>query len=137
MGTDLMSSETRRCTLPVGTFVRVSERGSGRRYAAVVVGYDLGCTKYEVGRRFAGWASWRYLNGGSWPFPAEVEEIPTREFRYDSENLDGKEGVVTYTVPSEINVTCEAHASDNALRTRWDFLDGTTWDSLNPTPAGE
>lgn len=70
-----------RTDLPVGTYVRVTEHGLNPRppYIAKVVGTDMGCTKYEVGVRYAVWRSWRFLDGGTWAFPSQVEEISEAE----------------------------------------------------------
>ncbi|MFG3710949.1 hypothetical protein [Micromonospora sp. NPDC047730] len=95
-----MKGDSSRCDLPVGTFVEVTEYGDGQRYIAVIVGYDLGRSKYEVGHRYAGWGEWRWLDGGAWVFPGEVEEIKTKEVSFESENVDEKPGVVTYTIPA-------------------------------------
>lgn len=68
--------------LSVGTVVLVTQRGPGARppYVGKVVGYDLGCSKYEVGAGFGGWGGdWVFLNGGDWAFRSEVEPRPTRE----------------------------------------------------------
>jgi hypothetical protein len=63
--------------LAVGTYVRVTERGVAGRpsYVARIVGYDLGRTKYQLGRRYMGWSEWLFGSGGAWSFPDETEEI--------------------------------------------------------------
>jgi hypothetical protein len=70
-----------RCTLPVGTYVRVTENWEDARspYIGRVVGYDMGRTKYEIGIRYGGWAEWLFADGGSWAFPSWVEEINEAE----------------------------------------------------------
>ncbi len=67
--------------LPIGTYVHVTEKHGERteQYYAVVVGYDMGKTKYEVGKRYAGWGAWRFTSGGSWVFPREVTEVTETE----------------------------------------------------------
>ncbi len=65
--------------LPVGAYVRVTERrgSSPRAYIARVVRYAGG--KYELGSRFAGWDRWLFADGGSWAFVSEVTEISEAE----------------------------------------------------------
>lgn len=60
-----------RDLLSVGSYVLVSERGQLARkpYFARVRGYDLHRTKYEIGRRYAGWGLWLFAKGGEWAFP--------------------------------------------------------------------
>ncbi len=66
--------------LPVGTYVRVRDHGpSPRAYIGRVVGYDLFHSKYHIGARYGGWGEWLFLDGGSWAFPGEVEEITEAE----------------------------------------------------------
>lgn len=69
-----------RCTLPVDTYVRATQSWREEpSYVARIVGYDMGRTKYQLGRRFPGWGEWLFLDGGSWAFPGEVEEITEEE----------------------------------------------------------
>ncbi len=68
--------------LPVGTYVKVTEHGTGRTYIAKVVGYDIGHTKYQLGARYGGWGEWLFLDGGSWAFPRDVAEISEAEALY-------------------------------------------------------
>lgn len=61
--------------LPVGTVVRVTEARHGfgtviSEYVAQVVGYDIGRTKYHLGKRYMGWSEYHFLDGGSWGVPA-------------------------------------------------------------------
>lgn len=80
--------------LPVGTYVLVKDPGcrntaySGYEvewliepceYYAVVVGYDMFRSKYEVGIRFGGWGEWLFGKGGYWPFPQWVTEVTEAE----------------------------------------------------------
>lgn len=64
--------------LPVGTYVRVTDH-EHPTVIGKVVGYDIGHSKYEIGVRYAGWGEWLFLNGGTWAFPREVEEIDADE----------------------------------------------------------
>lgn len=64
-------------------------------------------------------------------------EVTTREISYeDQEAADGRTGTVTYTVPADLEVDNEARVADAALRSRWMFDDGSTWDSLADSPGG-
>lgn len=77
--------------LPVGTYVLVKQPEftgtdgrvicAAREYYAVVVGYDMWRSKYEVGSRYAGWGRWLFSDGGSWPFPGWVTEVTEEEAR--------------------------------------------------------
>jgi hypothetical protein len=63
--------------LPVGTLVEVAERLHPPRphLIGVVRGHDDAGTKYEIGRRYLVWSTWRYLNGGTWAAPKDVTEL--------------------------------------------------------------
>lgn len=78
--------------LPVGTIVRVTERGPGaRQYVGRIVGYDMWRSKYEIGQRYGGWGEWLYSDGGSWAFASWVEAIdPCDPIRTEGEG--GEEG---------------------------------------------
>lgn len=75
--------------LPVGTYVLVRDPGlkteSGTRLMepcecyAVIRGYDMGRTKYQVGKRFPGWGEWLFTQGGSWTFPSWCTEVTEEE----------------------------------------------------------
>jgi hypothetical protein len=68
--------------LPVGAYVRVTEPSaalSEGSYIAKVVGYDIGGTKYQVGRRYAGMRGWLFDAGGDWTFPSWCEQITEAE----------------------------------------------------------
>lgn len=67
--------------LPIGTYIRVVEPGEYARppYVGVIVGYDMGRTKYELGLRYGGWGEWLFLKGGSWTFPSWTTEITEAE----------------------------------------------------------
>lgn len=76
--------------LPVGTYVLVRDPGcrssetgeqimEPREYYAIVRGYDMGRTKYEVGRRFMGWSEWHFADGGHWSFPDWCTEVTEDE----------------------------------------------------------
>ncbi len=67
--------------LPVGAYVRVTDLGEDARpsYVAIVRGYDMGHTKYEVGRRFGGWGRWLFGAGNDWTFPSWCVEITEAE----------------------------------------------------------
>lgn len=76
--------------LPVGTYVRVDDPGcwdtaqrrmvlAPRTYIAVIVGYDVFHSKYQVGARFSGWDRWLFLDGGDWTFPGWCTEITAEE----------------------------------------------------------
>jgi hypothetical protein len=77
--------------LPVGTYVLVRDPGcftetgvqiiDPTEYYAVIVGYDMGRTKYEVGRRYGGWGEWLFLKGGAWPFPSWCTAVTEEEAR--------------------------------------------------------
>lgn len=64
--------------LPVGAYVRVTEPDR-LPYVAKVVGYDMGRTKYEVGRRYGGWGEWLFCDGGTWVFPGHAKQISEQE----------------------------------------------------------
>jgi hypothetical protein len=61
------------------TIVRVTERGPGARasFIARIVGTDMFATKYELGVRYCGWGEYRFLDGGTWASPDEVEPLAT------------------------------------------------------------
>lgn len=75
--------------LPVGTYVLVRDPGLksewGQRlmepgeYYAVIRDYDMGRTKYEVGRRFGGWDQWLFGAGNHWTFPSWCTEVTEEE----------------------------------------------------------
>lgn len=75
--------------LPVGTYVLVHDLGlktemgqqlqEPHEYYAVIRGYDMGRTKYEVGRRFPGWGRWLFGAGNVWPFPSWCTEVTEEE----------------------------------------------------------
>lgn len=82
--------------LPIGTYVLVKDPGcrntaysvyedalewliEPREYYAIVVGYDMFRTKYEVGSRYPGWGHWLFSKGGDWPFPAWCTEVTEEE----------------------------------------------------------
>ena len=76
--------------LPVGAYVLVSDLGcrdseagqqiiEPREYYAIVRGYDMGRTKYEIGRRFPGWGEWLFGAGNDWTFPAWCTEVTEEE----------------------------------------------------------
>jgi hypothetical protein len=64
--------------LPVATYVKVTPP-DGPPFVARIVGYDMGHTKYEVGRRYGGWGRWLFADGGTWVLPHEVEAIGAAE----------------------------------------------------------
>lgn len=79
--------------LPVGAYVLVKDPGcrdsvTGEQimkpceYYAVIRGYDMGRTKYEVGVRFPGWGRWLFTKGGSWTFPAWCTEVTEEEVNH-------------------------------------------------------
>lgn len=92
--------------LPVGTYVLVRDPGCRTEtgvqildpveYYAVIVGYDMGRTKYEAGRRYGGWGEWLFLKGGDWPFPSWCTEVTEEEARRlpweDPGNKESKAG---------------------------------------------
>lgn len=67
--------------LAVGTLVTVTPQAikfldgtvkpQGKPFPAVVLGYDMGHTKYQVGREI--WPG-KFATTGEWVFPKEVEE---------------------------------------------------------------
>lgn len=59
----------KNCELPIGTLVQVHERREDRLFKAIVRGYDIHHTKFEVGRQYMGD---RYADGGTWAFPSEI-----------------------------------------------------------------
>ncbi len=62
--------------LPVGTYVRVTKfLPVPHEFVGKIVGYDLHHSKYEIGARYGGWGEWLFLEGGTWAFPREVEQI--------------------------------------------------------------
>lgn len=76
--------------LPVGTYVLVKDPGlrdpeTGEQlmepceYYAVIRGYDMGHTKYEVGNRFPGWGRWLFAKGSGWEFPSWCTEVTEEE----------------------------------------------------------
>ena len=76
--------------LPVGTHVLVKDPGCRNHitseqymgpleYYAIVRGYDMGHTKYQVGKRCLGWSDWRFMDGGMWAFPAWCTEVTEDE----------------------------------------------------------
>jgi hypothetical protein len=78
--------------LPIGTYVLVNDPGCWdtaqrrmvlpeRTYYAIIVGYDLFHSKYEVGRRYGGWGTWLFLDGGEWPSPGWCTEVTEGEAR--------------------------------------------------------
>jgi hypothetical protein len=58
--------------LSVDAIVRVVELGPTARppYRAIVRGYDMGRTKYNLGAEYL---PGRFCDGGWWAFPSEVE----------------------------------------------------------------
>lgn len=71
--------------IPDGSYVRVAERlpeGAGREarhYIGRIAGTDMGCSKYQVGVRYAGWGKWLFTDDGAWAFPREVTVISEAE----------------------------------------------------------
>lgn len=62
------------------TIVRVTEFGphAGEDpFIARIVGTDMFGTKYELGVRYCGWNEYRFLDGGTWASPDEVEALAT------------------------------------------------------------
>ena len=86
-----------RATLPVGTYVLVKDPGlfeldrwtgkadptrrlmDPREFYAIVRGYDMGRSKYQVGSRFPGWGRWLFADGGEWVFPSWCTEVAEAE----------------------------------------------------------
>lgn len=64
--------------LPPGTYIRYNDHQQHTR-VAVVVGTDMGRTKYEIGHRIGGWGEWLWADGGAWAFPSQVEVITEQE----------------------------------------------------------
>jgi len=63
-----------RKLLPIGTYVKYTPKIEGRRARrALVHGYDMGRTKYELTTEM--WKGHFATPGGVWAFPDEVEEI--------------------------------------------------------------
>lgn len=86
--------------LPVGTVVRVSQQPftlfngtviqPPAPWIAKVVGYDIHCSKYELGRRYMGWSEYGFLDGGEWAFPGEVESLTDEQLRdHDADAMWG------------------------------------------------
>ncbi len=71
--------------LAEGTYVQVDEKlpesasREARSYIGVIVGTDMGRTKYHIGVRYMGWSEWHFLDGGSWAFIGEVTAISEAE----------------------------------------------------------
>lgn len=77
--------------LPVGTYVLVDDPGacdhvsreyviSPRRYYGLVVGYDLGRSKYNLATRYMGWSEYRFTEQGlAWAGPSWCTEVTERE----------------------------------------------------------
>lgn len=76
--------------LPVGTYVLVKDPGvrdtvtgrqhvEPREYYAIVRGYDMWRSKYQVGRRFMGWSEWLFSDGGTWAFREWCTEVTEDE----------------------------------------------------------
>jgi hypothetical protein len=74
----------------VGTYVLVKDPGcrnsvtgeqimNPREYYAVIRGYDMGRTKYKVGRRFMGWSEYLFSAANAWPFPSWCTEVTEGE----------------------------------------------------------
>jgi hypothetical protein len=59
----------KRCELPIGTLVEVHKYHEDRPFEAIVRGYDMGHSKFEVGRKYM---SDQYDDGGTWVFPQEI-----------------------------------------------------------------
>jgi hypothetical protein len=77
-----------KATLPVGAYVLVRDPGmtdngrqviEPREFYAVVRGYDMGHTKYQIGKRLPGWGHWLFPQGGDWTFPAWCTEVTEEE----------------------------------------------------------
>jgi hypothetical protein len=79
-------------TLPVGTYVLVRDPGlfeldrwtgryaiDPREFYAIVRGYDMGHSKYQVGARLPGWGRWLFADGGRWVFPSWCTEVTEEE----------------------------------------------------------
>lgn len=57
--------------IPVGSVVTVTDpTADGGTYRALVRGYDLGRTKYNLGAEYA---PGRFCDGGWWAFPSWVQ----------------------------------------------------------------
>lgn len=59
----------KRCELPIGTRVEVLKYHEEHSFDAIVRGYDISHSKFEVGREF--WFG-NYAEGGTWVFPGEI-----------------------------------------------------------------
>lgn len=74
-------------TLPKGTYIRYTDHHGVTRYG-VVVGTDMGRSKYEVGDRVGGWGRWIWSDGGSWVFPSQVQVVTEQEANAPPDNKD-------------------------------------------------
>lgn len=74
LGTVVRGTENERATLPVGTLVKVYPFPIRKQnpYQAVVRGYDMHRSKYELGQEYL---PGKYSDGGSWAFSSEVNPV--------------------------------------------------------------